>query len=147
MHQAKITHYRIDDPAVWPLVGPLLTSRAVAKELGGQPFTDGVTDYWIATERGKIVGFCALADVQGAYWELYSYVLPDRRGKGIHLSLCAARTRYVATLPEQPLKVCCRKARWKKHYVGRGFQVASERGDWVYGVREPKKSEQKEAAK
>lgn len=119
----KVTMYAADDPTVWPLIGPLLTSRAVAKELGGQPFADGAVAWFVATVRGKVVGLCALKDIDGAYWEDLAYVLPDHRGKGVHLSLCAARTRHLATLPPQPLKVCVRKARWEKHYLSRGFAI------------------------
>lgn len=139
----KIAQYAADDPAVWPLIGPLLTSRAVAKELGGQPFADGAVAWWVATVRGKVVGIACLKDVAGAYWEDCAYVVPECRGKGIHLSLAAARTRHVATLPPKPLKVCVRRKRWDSHYVSRGFQATSERGDWVYGIK-PVKTEQEQ---
>lgn len=145
MSTHKVQMYAADDPAVWPLIGPVLTSRAAARELGGQPFADGAVAWFIATLRGKVVGIACLKHLKGDYWEDCDYVPPEHRGKGVHLSLCAARTRHLATLPAAPLRVCVTRARWKKHYLSRGFAEVRAAGNWVYGVKNPPEPKPEEA--
>src|SRR5581483_3855485 len=95
-------------------------------------YSDDAVAWWVATVRGKAVGIACLKHGKDGYWEDNDYVRPDHRHKGVHLSLCAARTRHLATLEPGPLNVCCRSARWK-HYARRGFAETARKGDWVYG--------------
>jgi GNAT superfamily N-acetyltransferase len=126
--------YKADDASVWPAIGPFLTSRAVAKDLGMQPFSDGAIAWWVATQDGKTVGFCALMERRGERWIDNSFVVPDARGKGIHKKLCEARDGYLKELPELPLNMCCKADRWK-HYKAQGFKEQRRRGEWVYGAK------------
>lgn len=124
------------DPAVWPLIGPLVASRPVAVELGGAAFGDERTTWFVADLGGRVVGMCALrADGRGGYWFENDYVLPAERGRGVFAALAAARDAHLATLPPGSVWVRVRLPRWR-HFESRGF--ARGRGgntNWVVGVR------------
>lgn len=129
MISPKVTAYQPDDLAVWPLIGPILASRAVAKELGGQPFADDAVAWFVAAHRGKVAGVLCLKLVADAYWLDCDYVVPELRGQGVHIALSAARSRHLETLDAKPLKVVVRKARWKKHYTTRPGWAVEQKED------------------
>lgn len=129
-----ITKYDHESPKLWPLLGPLVTSRDVQKELGGPVFSSPNTTWFIAVDGKQVVGFSSLRVSPQGYWFDYTYVVPDRRKKGIHKRLAKEQDTYLATLPPQSLLVCTPKRRWP-HYEKQGFTIQRERGSWVYGIK------------
>lgn len=123
------------DKRLWPLIGPFLCNREVLKELLGPIYSaDGVV-WFVATERGAVIGFCSLRPTDSALWFDYAYVIPERRGKGVFSKLATARDKFVADLEPLPLRIAVPERRWK-HYRSRGWSEHSRRGSWVYGIKE-----------
>jgi len=115
-------------------LGSFALSREVQREMDG-PLTSGPGVQWfVALDEGAVVGFCSLRAERAVYWFDYVYVVPERRGQGVHTRLAQAREDYLATLPPHSVNVCCRTRRWP-HYARRGFNIKRRRGDWIYGVR------------
>lgn len=117
------------DKSLWPHLGPLACDRKVHKEMGG-PILSGEGSVWfVATDKSACVGIAAV-HARGGKMLLESYVIPSRRGKGIHRKLCQVRDAYLKTLGSVKVAVCCRKDRWS-HYKQQGFQQISTRGQWI----------------
>src|SRR5690606_32962138 len=132
----KIEHVMHGDAELWARLGEFFASRDVHKALGGPIYSAPGSHWWIATERGKVLGFASMRPTSTAVWLDYAYVAEGARGQGIHAQLCEAREKLAAELhPDLPLRVAVRADRWR-HYKRRGWTVASERGEWVHGIRE-----------
>jgi hypothetical protein len=122
-------------PELWVLLGPFLCNREVHKELSGPICSaPGVTWFIEVEGDGVVIGFCSLRETDSAYWFDYGYVVPGRRKKGVFARLAKAREKYIAKLPERPVKIVVPERRWK-HYKSRGWSVQTQRGSWIYGVR------------
>lgn len=127
----KIRTYAHGDPELWGHLGPFLADRKVHQELGGPIYsTEGVT-WFVAIERGKAVGFASLRQTKTARHYDYDYVVPGKRGTGIHAALCEVRDK-VAGSGSLPRRVVVRESRWH-HYESRGWRLRSRRGSWVTG--------------
>lgn len=125
---------------LWLLLGPFLASRAVHRELGGPMVSAPGGRWWVATEGERVVGFVSLRVTGTAAWHDYSYVVPDARGRGVHADLARSRDLYLREHhPDLPERVATCADRWH-HYVERGWEVASERGSWVHGIRAPREA-------
>ena len=132
----KIAHLQHGDPDLWTSLGEMMVSRIVDKELGGPIYSVPGTHWWVATERGKVIGFASLRPTESAVWHDYGYVVESARHRGVHAALADARDAFAAeTWPSKPARVVTRGKRWK-HYTKRGWQVERQRGSWVYGIRE-----------
>lgn len=132
----QIEHFEHGAAPLWAAVGRFALSREVHRELGGPMYSAPDTHWWVASARlGEVTGFGSLRITGTAAWVDYSYVLADRRGRGVHGLLADARDAWAATHhPDLPHRVMTRRDRWH-HYVDRGWSVASERGAWVHGIR------------
>lgn len=119
---------------LWPLIGPIATSREAQKELGGPIFSDDHTIWFVARDGKDVVGVASVRATPKGYWLACTYVVPARRKKGAHKKLADVRDAYIATLPKLPVMVCCRAERWP-HYKRLGFAITQERGSWVYGAK------------
>lgn len=131
------------DPRLWTWLGPFLASRAVHRELGGALYSTAGVVWWVATnEDGDVVGFASLRTTRTAAWHDYTYVVPAARGRGVHALLAAARDAFIAErYPDLVERVATCSDRWH-HYVERGWEVASERGSWVHGIRSRRASQE-----
>lgn len=134
----KIVHLQHGDAELWQRLGPYLVSREVHKALGGPIYSTEGTHWWIALERGKVLGFASMRPTKSAVWYDYAYVVDDEREKGVFSALAEARDAAAVELHgDLPTRVNTRADRWS-HYKRRGWTVTSERGEWIYGIREPK---------
>lgn len=123
------------DQRLWPLLGPFMCSREVHKELGGPIYSnDGVT-WFLAVERGDVVGFCATRETTAALWYDYAYVVPNRRGKGVFKRLAKERDKFAKNI-QLPRRTAVCEPRWK-HYEERGWQIQTVRGSWIYAWKSP----------
>ena len=139
MSKAKIQIVQLEhgDPRLWELIGPALASREVHRELGGPMYSAPGTRWWLALEAGALLGFASLRLTSTAAWIDYSYVIGSWRGRGLHTQLAAARDAWADEhAPGLHRRVAVREDRWH-HYAERGWRIASERGSWVHGIREP----------
>ena len=123
------------DAALWPLIGPIVTNREAHKELGGPLLSDDRTMWWVAVDGHSVVGCCSARVTDKGIWVENSWVAKDRRGKGVHKALCAAREKWISKQQTKSILVCCRAARWP-HYKKLGFTVKTERGSWIYGEKQ-----------
>ncbi len=123
---------------LWILLGRFFCDRAVIKEMAGPLFSGPGVVWFVALERGEVIGFCSLRVATHAYWHDYAYVIPSSRGKGVFEKLAKHRDKYLASLKPLPSKVAVPKPRWSR-YKRRGWKVDSERGSWVYASREASK--------
>lgn len=132
-HHLIIEH---GDARLWPLLGPFLCDRAVHKELGSPLYSGkGVTWFFALDDEGRVLGFVSLCVTSTGLWHDHDYVVPGRRGKGVHARLAKLRDKRIEEIASDlPEKVAVPRHRWK-HYRQRGWKVASERGSWVYGER------------
>jgi GNAT superfamily N-acetyltransferase len=129
-----ITQYQHGDPEMFRLLGPYFCSKAVHKELGEPIHSDEKTTWFVATEKGRVVGFCSMRNTSKVILYGYGYVDPDYRDRGIFTKLSDARDKVAATL-NKPMKVVVRETRWH-HYEKRCWNVATRRGSWIYGVHD-----------
>lgn len=135
MGSVRVKMFGHDSSELWPLIGPMVTCREAHKALGGGMFSDSSTVWFVATDpKGRPLGCCSVRDTPKGFWVENSWVWPEHRGKGVHKALCAARDAWLDAAPAKDRLVCCREARWK-HYAAKGWEVASHRGSWIYGVK------------
>lgn len=111
-----------DDPRFYPLLGPFLASRLVARETGSVPWDDDGKAWWTALDCGQVAGFCA-AVPRGAAAEFCSaWVAPEYRGRGVYALLADARDRDCAG---REARVTCRRG-LVPFFAARGFGVTRE---------------------
>lgn len=134
MKKTVIAKFAHTDADLWPRLGPIVTSREVAKELGAPVYSSENTTWFLALQRGEVVGIAAVRETPTGTWMDAAWVAPAHRGQGIHAQLCAARDEFVRERGASTLLMCCRAARWR-HYSSRGWTVRSRRGSWVYGAK------------
>jgi GNAT superfamily N-acetyltransferase len=116
------------------LLGPFLSRRIVARELGG-PIWDDDGKLWLVALMGNtVLGFCAFRPQKNVIWLCSDYVLPEWRRQGVYNELFAQRFALLHG------KYCCAKAtassRWtferygftctRKH--GRYFMMEHDNG-------------------
>jgi len=129
----KTVHLTHGDAALWSLMGENFCSRAVHKEIGGPIFSTPGMHWWIATERGRVIGFASMRPTAAAVWLDYGFVVESERGKGVFAGLAQMRIDTARVdHPDLPLRVAVRADRWSK-YKQRGWRKSSQRGSWVYG--------------
>jgi GNAT superfamily N-acetyltransferase len=80
-----------NDPRFYGLLGPFLARRGVARELGGRLWDDGGKRWWAVAEDGEAVAFAAAVAGDDVVRLCSAYVVPSRRGRGLHTILVAAR--------------------------------------------------------
>lgn len=132
----KIIHVAHGDTELWTYLGEFFASREVHKACGGPIYSAPGTHWWIALERGKVLGFASMRPTNTAVWFDYAYVVEDARGQGIHARLTEEREKLAqAEHQDLPLRVAVKSERWK-NYKQRGWKVDRKRGSWVYGSRE-----------
>lgn len=125
---------------LWPMIGPIVTSREVHKELGGAMFSDVRTMWWVAHEGPVVLGCCCARVTDKGIWIDNAYVVKESRKKGVHAALCVAREKWIEKQQPSTILVCCRASRWP-HFEKRGFILKSTRGSWKYAEKPCQKSE------
>lgn len=116
----KILRLTNQSPEFYPLMGPFLSRRAIAKEMGGPIWDDDGKIWFVAVDRGKVAGFAA---IRGNVL-CSAYVLPDRRGSKVYDALLRER---LTAAPAGTLRAVARKAAvgsLRRH----GFKAGAKRG-------------------
>lgn len=83
-------------PKFYSTLGPYLSRREIAKELGAPTWDDDGLTWFVAkrfiARRGSVVlGFCALHQADGKVELRSSYVRPEYRKSGVYAGLFEAR--------------------------------------------------------
>lgn len=139
MGSVWVKEFRHDSAKLWPMIGPIVTSREAHKALGGGMFSDSSTTWFVARDNaGAVLGCCSVRETPKGYWLENSWVCPEARGKGVHKALCQARDEWLDKAPAKDRLACVKESRWK-YYKANGWEVASQRGSWIYGVKHVKK--------
>lgn len=131
-----ITHVMHGDAELWKRLGEFFVSRDIHKACGGPIYSAPGTHWWIATKRGKVIGFASMRPTTNAVWFDYAFVVEGARGQGVHARLAEEREKVARDIhPDLPLRVAVRSERWP-NYEQRGWTADRKRGSWVYGIRE-----------
>lgn len=119
----------------YSLLGPYLSRREIADELGAPVWDDDGKTWYVATAgRGQVAGFCAaLATGEDRARYQSDYVLPAWRDRGVYEALFTARDaewsgceiEAVVAAAAQPL------------YRAAGFEVVRPRGRYALMRRRP----------
>lgn len=125
------------DQAFYAYVGPYALSREVTKEMHdpqyGQIYDEPYAVWFLATENGKLLGFCALYDKPKEVFFDNCYVVKDHRGQGIGKALFAARLEYSGRIAAgRKIKGVTMNPVQYEIYLKYGFKLASKRGKYYW---------------
>lgn len=128
----EIRIYEHTDAALWPLIGPLVTDRAVHTALGGPVFSDATTTWFVAVDHSGVVGMTCLKRAKDHLWFDYGWTHEGVRSSGVFAALDKRRGDYLreAGLAAVPMRTLVRRDRLA-HYTRRSWSVRTERGQWV----------------
>lgn len=122
-----------EDQAFYQLVGPWLSRRHVAQELGSPVWDDDGKTWWVAMRDGSLAGFAA-ARPKGKGVEFCSaWVRPEYRGQGIYR--CLFTERLAAQPRGVELTARCSQAALPLH-LEHGFRLVREVGRFTIVARE-----------
>lgn len=91
---------------------------------------------FLATDRVRTLGWCAVAEEGGEYWLDYCWVLPDAARRGIGRALVSRALRLAAELESSMLKVVA-DPNAEAFYHKMGFRRIGERPSLPAGRRLP----------
>lgn len=110
------------------LIGELLVSKEVKKELALTPSSDDSFIWFISMEGKQVRGFAALQiNKNKNAWLKHQYVLPEFRGTHISTSLLNARMSYLSNTGIKRVRVVIKPER-KAQYEKLGFFEEIKRG-------------------
>jgi GNAT superfamily N-acetyltransferase len=101
MGNQRIARLTNSDADFYSLIGPFLSRREIVKELGFPIWDDSDKTWFVASERGRVMGFAAVRFEKRKAVLCSAYVLPDHRRKGIYKKLAEARLAWIASLKGQ----------------------------------------------
>lgn len=87
----EIVRLTRDDPQFYPLLGPFLGSRQVAKELSIPAWDDPGKAWYVALMDGQVCGFVAAVAQSRSVSFCSDYVVPEYRETGVYSALSTAR--------------------------------------------------------
>ena len=123
-----------DGAVFWSAVGPVATSKAVIKELGGYPVYVNHTQTWVIARdaTGTVVAASAISPDKedGSFWIDYAHVDPQARGNGLWTEMLARRLEIAAINGARSVRCCT--ATMARPLEAAGFKVTSQRGSWSY---------------
>lgn len=118
--------------AFWQLAGPVFSSRAAQRELGG-PFTDDARTTWVLALQGeRLLGLASLhVAIAGERVTLdHAYVLPAERRQGVHAALLHRRLELAAQLGAQQVRVAANASSFPG-LLKAGFVGSGQRGGYT----------------
>lgn len=118
------------DEGFWPVLGPFLSSRAVAGDLGGPIYNDDGRVWFVASLNGCLAGIAAVDVKRSAGVLKHAYVYPQYRKRGVYSQLLQTRMEYIKDLGLAKIKT--RAAPTTAHrFVAMGFVEVGRRGKYV----------------
>lgn len=106
-------------------MGPYLSRRAIAAEIGGPIWDDDDKTWWVVKDGSRVVGFAAAIEEPSGTVALKSaWVHPDYRRCGIHTDLIGQR---LDAYPGCPVRAVCTAAAWPQ-LQAHGFVVVRDKG-------------------
>lgn len=126
-----ITYHHHSDRQLWCKIGVYFASREIRAELGGPMSSDEGYHWWVAEEKGQVVGFGALEMKKSSAWLRHSYVFKANRNNGVYGKLLAERIKF-AHQNGDVLKhiTCVATAESLPSLLKVGFVITTERGKY-----------------
>lgn len=114
-----------EDPRFYPLLGPFLSRKEVVREVGAPVWDeDGKAWVVITDDTGSVAAFGAITSQKGHVRFTSDYVLPARRGNGLHRQLI--RERLKATEGTPAIAICTGEG--LRAYLAEGFTPVRDKG-------------------
>lgn len=129
-----VVHGHDEPSSLWPLLGPLATSKAVHKDLGGPVLSTDSHRWWFAVTGDSAVAMASLCYPRGSgqfAWFDNAWVAPDWRGLGVW-SVAFGLVRDEAVSASMPRIRACVSAPLVTTHERRGFKTYLQRGRWSY---------------
>lgn len=120
----------------WPLMGPVIASRTVQKEMNDRIFDDENTVWFIAVGQRstEFMGCCAARVTRKRIILTWGYVVPELRGTSCYPELVKTRQGYVEKeYPDHYYEVSVRSdihPRLVKQFKKDGFKKHIDRGSY-----------------
>lgn len=119
-------------PDFYSVVGPFLSRREIARELGHSVWDDDGRRWFVALTT-RTLGFCALSD-RGECWSFGSFwVVPERRGEGIGSKLLGKALAASEGFPVQTAATIASV----RVFGAAGFVTTGQRGRYTLMRWEP----------
>lgn len=126
-----------EDPAFYPLLGPFLANRVVAKAYGDRIWDDpGMTWAIARNSQGMVIGFAALTPQRYGAKLCNDYVLPEYRDDLMTIQGILVDA-LLSVYPTAPITVVASEAE-KTFYEARGFVFIRRIGQYLEMKREAK---------
>lgn len=120
-----------DNPAYfWPIVGPVMASKPIVKELEG-PLYDSPNHHWVlAFHEGKLAAVSSyiLTGTTAQFQE--TYVFPEHRRKGLFSALFDLKYQYCVEAGVTLIKGLANPLS-KPVFISRGWNETGRRGKWT----------------
>ena len=120
------------DKDFYKIMGPFLSRREIVAELGNSVWDDDGKDWFVAIDKGAVLGFVAAVLAHGKVQFCSDYVLPEHRNSGVYDRIFEAR---LAAYPSEeiaatvtPMSLPC--------YEAHGFIKTGMRGKYIVVKRE-----------
>jgi GNAT superfamily N-acetyltransferase len=119
----------------WALIGPIATSKAAIKDLGGYPIYINDRQTWVIAQdaAGNVLAASSIAPSEkkdGSMWIDYAFVAPEARGMGLWTEMLEARLEIAVSKGAKAVKCCT--ATLARPLEASGFKTKSQRGSWSY---------------
>jgi GNAT superfamily N-acetyltransferase len=128
----KIREMTNADEDFYRLLGPFLSRREIVNELGSPVWDDDGKRWFVAIDRGTVIGLAGLRKNGRGFLLISAYVVPERRGQGIYAALLRARMTAVG---DEPVKAVATKEA-VPGLESVGFTRSHMRGRYSVMVRE-----------
>lgn len=134
MESIRTVEMTNEHPDFYRLVGPFLSRRAIAGELGYPVWDDDDKRWWVALDGPTVLGFVALRPESGKTILTSAYVLPAHRKRGVYRQLFAARLAAAEALG-RPIESTVMAAA-APAFEAAGFTRVRSRGRYVTYCKE-----------
>jgi len=125
-----LEEYKHTDKQLWWVLGSLVTSRTIRKELGIVISSDDNYTWWVAKWEGIVVGFGAVALRKEVATLYHSYVFENFRNRGIYSLMLKRRVEFIKT-QKNIKKIVTTATKYSKPILEKfGFYETSKRGKY-----------------
>lgn len=126
-----IERFNQEDPDFWQLMGRNFASSQIKRDLGIAMSSDDSYLWFLALEKGSVVGFCAIVPSKSHCELKHDYVFSDRLG-ATHKKIVSEAVKYAAKTKalQKPIKATV-KATEIDFYEMAGFSKVSTKGQYA----------------
>jgi N-acetylglutamate synthase-like GNAT family acetyltransferase len=95
----KIREVSNKDADFYSLVGPFLSRKEIVRERGSSMWDEDGKRWFVAIDRGRVVGVAGLLESARGCTLVSAYVIPEKRRSGVYTELLNARLAATASTP------------------------------------------------